>query len=351
VIHNGDAIGTNENIAAEQVESQIQVLNEDYRRMMGSPGYNSSPVGADTEIEFCLAQIDPNGNPTTGIDRVEVSQSELGYSAIDNMQEDTQWDPDDYMNIWVCNIDPDLGLLGFAQFPNNSGLEGAPNYNGPAGTDGVVISYLYFGSEDIYDDGEYQYPYNKGRTTTHEVGHFFGLEHIWGTGESNPGCNSSDFCDDTPESNGPNGNCVEHFSCDSYDMIENYMDYTNDDCMNIFTLDQKDRMMTVLDNSPRRASLLNSNVCGITADTEDFRLLNGINVYPNPAQDVLNIAVANGELPDGYTIYNSLGQSVANVKVTGASHLPINTSAYSNGIYFIKIDKGTQSKTLKFVKN
>lgn len=351
VIHNGDAIGNNENISDEQVMSQIQVLNEDYRKMMGTPGYNTDPVGADTEIEFCLAQVDPDGNPTTGIDRVQRNPVDYDWNNVEAMQEDTQWDPDDYMNIWVCNIDPQIQLLGFAQFPNNSDLEGAANYNGPADTDGVVISYQYFGSEDIYDDGEYEWPYNKGRTTTHEVGHFFGLEHIWGVGGSNPNCNDSDFCDDTPESNGPNATCQQHFSCGSYDMIENYMDYTNDDCMNIFTEDQKDRMMTVLENSPRRGSLTTSNKCTTTAATEDFRLLNGINVYPNPAQDVLNIAVANGELPDGYAIYNSLGQVMANMKISGETNLAVNTSGYSNGIYFIKIDKGTQSKTLKFVKN
>ena len=160
-----------------------------------------------------------------------------------------------------------------------------------------------------------------------------------------------DFCDDTPESEGPNGFCEAHFSCDSWDMIENYMDYTNDACMNIFTKDQKERILTVLDNSPRRASLLNSDVCNATAGQEDFKLLNGINVYPNPAQDILNIEVADNELPDGYVIYNSLGQIMADVKVTGSNNLTVNTSSYSNGMYFIKIDKGTQSKTIKFIKN
>ncbi len=352
VVHNGDSYGNNENITDEQVMSQIEVLNQDFRRMLNTPGYNDDPVGADIEIEFCLAQIDPDGNPTTGIDRIQINETSWTmWECEEELKPDTYWTPTMYMNIWVCNLDPNEGLLGYAQFPNNSGLEGAEDYYGPANTDGVVISYQYFGSEDIYEDGNYGYPYNKGRTTTHEVGHFFGLEHIWGTGASNPNCNSTDFCDDTPESNGPNADCVQHFSCGSYDMIENYMDYTIDDCMNIFTLDQKDRIQTTLENAMRRKTLPDSTVCGITAGTEDFMLLNGINVFPNPAQDVLNIAVANGELPDGYTIYNSLGQSMVNVKVTGEANLSVNTSAYSNGIYFIKIDKGTQSKTLKFVKN
>lgn len=351
VIHNGDAYGNNENITDEQVLSQIEVLNQDYRRMADTPGFNNHPDGADIELEFCLAQVDPQGNPTNGINRQQVAYSSLDFNEIEDMQEDTQWNPNDYMNIWVCNIDPNLGLLGFAQFPNNSNLPGAPDWNGPADLDGVVISYQYFGSENIYPDGNYDWPYNQGRTTTHEVGHFFGLEHIWGQGFSNPNCDDSDYCDDTPESEGPNGFCEPHYSCNSWDMIENYMDYTNDACMNIFTKDQKERILTVLENSPRRASLLNSDVCTPTAGQDDFKLLNGINVYPNPARDILNIEVADNELPDGYVIYNSLGQVMANVKVTGNNNLVVNTSAYSNGMYFIKIDKGTQSKTIKFIKN
>ncbi len=84
---------------------------------------------------------------------------------------------------------------------------------------------------------------------------------------------------------------------------------------------------------------------------EDFMSLNSMNVYPNPAQDILNISTENGDLPDSFVIYNSLGQTMAQVKVGSNANLTVNTSAYSNGIYFIKIDKGSQSKTVKFIKN
>ncbi|NDI97894.1 T9SS type A sorting domain-containing protein [Flavobacterium sp. LaA7.5] len=352
VIHNGDFIGNNENIADEQVESQITVLNQDYRRMLGTPGYNTNDVGADVEIEFCLAQTDPDGLPTNGIDRVDLGQASWGESDIENtLKPSTIWDPTQYFNIWVCNFGSDLsGVLGYAQFPSASSLDGLNNNEGSADTDGVIIGYEYFGSINIYPQGNYSYPYDEGRTTTHEIGHALGLLHIWGNSYNNNSCSYSDYCDDTPASNGPNSSCSSHYSCTSYDMIENYMDYTNDACMNIFTQDQKERILAVMENSPRRASLKTSTVCQVTAGREDFELLNGINLYPNPAQEVLNIATTNNELPDSYIIYNSLGQTMAATKVNTAANLSINISAYSSGIYFVSIEKGSESKVLKFIK-
>lgn len=352
VVHNGDPIGTNENIFDAQVLSQITVLNQDFRRMMGTPGFNDNPVGADVEIEFCLATIDPDGNPTNGIDRFESNIASYDTNDVQTAKQFTIWNPSQYFNIWVFNFGGDLDdVLGYAQFPNLSGLDGLDSNNGTSQTDGVAIAYQYFGSSAIYPQGNYQAPYNRGRTTTHEIGHAFGLRHIWGDANN---CSVDDFCDDTPRSQSANGGCPTQDTCPTYpglDMVENYMDYTNDACMNIFTQDQKDRMMVVLQNSPRRASLTFSTVCGTTAGNEDFELLNGINVYPNPTSTVLNIAVANGELPDSYTIYNSLGQTVANVNVSSDANLAVNTSSYSNGIYFIKINKGSTTKTLKFIKN
>lgn len=350
VIHNESIEGFNENISDEQVLSQITVLNQDYRRMIGTPGYNNNAVGADIEIEFCLAQVDPSGNATNGIDRVYYSQSSWSESQIENtLKPNTIWNPNNYFNIWVCNFGGDLsGVLGYAQFPSSSGLDGISSNGGSANTDGVTIHYEYFGSSDIYSGGNYLPPYDKGRTTTHEIGHSLGLIHIWGNTYNNNSCNFSDYCDDTPASSGPNGSCNVHYSCSNYDMIENYMDYTNDACMNIFTQDQKERMLAVLQNSPRRASLKNSTVCMALADSRDFELLNGINVYPNPAQNILNIGAA--ELPDNYVIYNNLGQTMVSTEVNSANDLTVNTASYSNGIYFIRINKGSQSKVLKFVK-
>ncbi|MEO1713309.1 MAG: M43 family zinc metalloprotease, partial [Bacteroidota bacterium] len=164
----------------------------------------------------------------------------------------TFWDPNRYFNIWTVNFGGFIGrnLLGYAQFPSNSGLLGLEVDEGLAETDGVVVGYKYFGRGSFPELNE---TYNLGRTCTHEVGHWLGLRHIWGDGD----CTVDDFCSDTPASDEPNYSCSPHISCGTQDMIENYMDYTDDQCMNLFTQDQKDRMIQVLENSPRRNTLYN----------------------------------------------------------------------------------------------
>ncbi|WP_291274826.1 M43 family zinc metalloprotease [Flavobacterium sp.] len=264
VIHNGDAYGVNENITDEQVQSQITVMTQDYRKMLGTPGYNTNAVGADVQVEFVLAKVDPNGNPTNGIDRVNLCQASWSDTDIDGIVKPTTiWDPTQYMNMWSVNFS-DSTLLGYAQFPESS-LAGLSTTAQSASTDGVVAGYRYFGSSSLAT-GDFAAPYDKGRTMTHEVGHFLGLRHIWGDNATCPTTNTStnkDFCADTPAASAANFGCVTGTdSCPSnpgVDMIQNYMDYTDDTCMNIFTNDQKTRITTVLNNSPRRATLKTSN--------------------------------------------------------------------------------------------
>jgi PKD repeat protein len=272
VIHNGDALGSGENISNAQVNSQITVLNADFSAT--NTDYANVPaafnsVKGNMDIQFCLATIDPNGNPTTGINRVNYGTASFGQAATETMKAATQWDPTKYFNIWVVRFGGDLnGILGYAQFPSSSGLSGLNANGGAANTDGVVIGYNYFGTT-----GAVSSPFNKGRTVTHEVGHCFGLRHIWGDDGTACGGNG-DFCADTPDQADENYNCPSfpsNASCSNGgDMSMNYMDYTDDACMYMFTVGQKARMDAVLANSPRRASLLTSNVCGVASITANF---------------------------------------------------------------------------------
>jgi hypothetical protein len=265
VVHNGDAVGVGENISDGQVLSQITVFNQDFRRISGTPGFNSNPVGADTTIEFCLAQVDPSGNPSNGIDRVQRTTASYNRAAVEALKELTIWDPTRYLNMWTFRFGGDLNsVLGYAQFPSGSGLQGMPEadcISGEASTDGVVCSFNTWGSRTIFPTGSYAgTQYDKGRTMTHEVGHMFGLRHIWGDG----GCEVDDYCADTPNAGAANYGCpagTDSCTDTGVDMIENYMDYSDDACMNIFTQNQKDRMLAVLMNSPRRDDLLVSTVC------------------------------------------------------------------------------------------
>jgi hypothetical protein len=273
VVHSGQAIGIAPNTTDAQIESQITVLNQDFRRMLGTPGYNTNPVGADVQIEFVLAKQDPNGNPTNGIDRVNFSQPSWSESEIETiLKPNTIWDPNLYLNMWSLKF-TDNTLLGYAQFPDNNFAPSDPNYlpgldpnGGPANTDGVVSSYDVFGSSDFGSSFLLVKKYDKGRTMTHEVGHWLGLKHIWGDGGSRDSgtkdCNASDYCDDTPQAGWENYDCLTTYdSCPTNsgnDMTENYMDYTNDQCMNIFTQNQKDRITVIMNNAARRSSLKTS---------------------------------------------------------------------------------------------
>lgn len=303
VIHDGDAVGTGENISAAQIESQITVLNQDYGRQEGTNGWNDNPVGADTEIQFCLAKRDPNGLASTGIVRYNMGDT----NGFEMNEMDTQikpatiWDPEQYLNIWVVKdiylevFGFQLPLAGYATFPTQSGLDGLDGLDPDADADGVVIGSMYFGSHQIYPEGTYDPTKDLGRTTTHEIGHFFGLRHIWGDGD----CTVDDYCEDTPVAADANAGCATGTdSCpdnDGLDMIENYMDYTDDMCQNIFTQDQKLRMQAVLQNSPRRATLATSLGCqpGITYDNDGSLNINGVDIAGCSTNYTIRLALTN----------------------------------------------------------
>ncbi|SHK48709.1 Por secretion system C-terminal sorting domain-containing protein [Reichenbachiella agariperforans] len=272
VIHQGEPIGTGTNIPDEQILSQITTLNEDLRRLNTDASDTPTDflsVAADIQIEFVLAKRDPEGLPTTGIDRVQGSQDGYSINNLDVLAAESYWDANQYCNIWVSDLSADY--LGYAYMPlsNLAGLDIDRNNN--ALIDGAFIDYQYFGTGYNADN------FSRGRTVTHELGHWLGLRHIWG---DNSSCTVDDYCDDTPpQSSSTNSNLsctdvADAFSCGTQDMAQNYMDYTADKCMNIFTVDQKERMRTVIENSPRRKSLLTS-----PALLEAIQVANDLGIY------------------------------------------------------------------------
>ncbi len=257
IIHKGEAVGVGTNISDAQILSQIAVLNKDYQRLntdqTNTPAEFLSVAGI-FDIEFVLAKRDPEGLPTTGIVRKQGTKT--SYTINDNyeLKSTSYWAAEDYLNIWVCNI---IDYLGYTQFPV-SNLAGLENSSNNRLTDGVVIAYQAFGSDD---DGAFDLEpdYNKGRTATHEIGHFFGLRHTWG--DDSGACSGTDYVNDTPNQANSTTGCPAHpsLSCTNNKMFQNYLDYTDDVCMNIFTQGQVSRMQTVIENSPRRLSLLTSS--------------------------------------------------------------------------------------------
>ncbi len=263
VVHNGEGVGSGANISAAQVASQIETLNEDFRKKVNTPGYNTHSRGADIEIEFALAVMNPQGQTMAepGINRVAGGRATWSRDQIENLKTYTIWDPTLYYNIWVLDIESSgsTQLLGYAQFPVQSGLQGLSE-GGAGTTDGVVVHVRAFGNSRKGNFSNLFTNNNQGRTLTHETGHWLGLRHIWG--DSNCG---NDYCDDTPSQASASSGCpVGRQSCGGTNMVENYMDYSNDACMNIFTIDQKTRIRAVMANSPRRRELLSSNVLGDT---------------------------------------------------------------------------------------
>ena len=211
-------------ISQAQINSQMATLNADFRNMNTSQlpeGTTFANDATDAGFSFSLAGTfeNPDDKSSWGTNNSVKS----AYPPVT---------PETHMNIWVCNIGG--GILGYAQFPG-----------GNAATDGIVLGGDYFGNTTA--------PYGLGRTATHEVGHYFNLRHIWGDGR----CRQDDFVTDTPSSDSSNGGCptFPSVSCKSADMTMNYMDYTYDACMYMFTDGQRNRMRPIFAPGGNRAAM------------------------------------------------------------------------------------------------
>jgi hypothetical protein len=242
-----------QNIGDAQVHSQLAVLNADFRRRNEDVSVVPEvwrSVAADARVEFFLAESDPAGAPSTGITRTRtavtafVPEDDAVKSAATGGVD--AWPAQRYLNLWVCQLAG--GVLGYAQFPG-----------GPTETDGVVLLHSAFGTTGTVTE-----PFHGGRTGTHEVGHWLNLRHIWG--DDGDGCGGDDFVADTPNQAGPNYGrpTFPTVTCDNGpdgDMFMNFMDYTDDLTMVMFTAGQVARMAAAL-AGPRASMAAGATMTG-----------------------------------------------------------------------------------------
>lgn len=322
-----------ENISDAQIQSQITALNEDFRlsNTDSLPAIHPFwPYTADAQIEFCLAKRDPNGNPTNGITR---TNSQITMFTTDNMIKHNvsggkdNWPPTQYLNIWVGNLDDNTGILGYASFPSSLGINPS--------NDGVVIDYKAFGFI-----GTATAPNNFGRTGVHEIGHWLNLEHIWG----NSIC-GDDFVTDTEIAEEDNYGCPPfpwnaNSTCGSSqygEMYMNYMDYVDDNCMNMFTYGQALRMNATLNG--KRVGLFYSQGCKAPTDVESTVLEKTIDIFPNPTQGKFSInRYGEHEKPINITVLDVFGHVVFESKNIKTYPYTIDLNHLSDGIYIVQLD-------------
>lgn len=352
-----------ENLPDSVIQSQIDVLNEDYNRLNPDTANLRAlfkPIAGNANIHFNLAQI--IRKQTT----VNFSISLLGSGMPNQMKWDSLGgssavDPDHYLNIWVVKIQPimlgsiQIGqVLGFA-FPP-AGLSNWPaNSAAPVkGEDGVVIDFRCFGRNNpnpISVDGTTNLDI-RGRTPSHEVGHYLGLRHIWGDGGVLGGgnnCTGSDGIDDTPKAdnqsnfdcNTTKNTCVDTLpwtSIDAPDLIENFMDYSAETCMNMFTAGQVAHMRATLEG-PRNGLISLSSVNSLN----NFN--HSVSVYPNPTSNKLTISTLNNNIVQ-VEIYDIYGQRVLKQNTPfNLTNITINTENLEAGTYLAKITTN-ESKTI-----
>lgn len=332
-----------QNIPHIRIQEQMQILNEDFNK--ANSDVNKTPLAfrdrvANVEFYFCLAKRDPNGNWTNGVTRRYVNKTSFSYHD-DQIIKTTSlggrnnWDPDRYMNIWVVNLTG--GTLGYTQPPG-----------GPKNRDGIVIGYRFVGSTGT------PYPYNQGRTATHEVGHWFNLIHIWG--DDGGACWGTDLVDDTPNQ------ASEFYGCPTFPQVDactpdspgvmfmNYMDYVDDACMVMFTKGQKARMRVSLDLF--RSGLKTSKGCEPAVGVEEIPVISDLTIYPNPGNGRFNLELlVNNRVDVKYLISDMIGQVLLRNEFVShyMSNEIIDMSGYPPGVYILHLKAGDELITRKLI--
>jgi hypothetical protein len=327
-----------ENISDDQVRSQLEALNADFNKE--NTDFAKVPAvfaarSVATGIRFVLASVDPQGRPTSGIIRKQTS-AQLWIN--DNRIKSTQsggsdgWDSRGYLNIWVGKLSS--SLLGFSSFPG-----------APAAHDGIVIRYDVFGTR-----GAVSPPWNKGRTLTHEVGHWLGLKHLWG----DTPC-GDDGVDDTPrQKTGNRGNPVFpriNTGCDNGtegDMFMNFMDFSDDASLLMFTKGQSAIMRTQFAAGGVRSGILLSKGAGepwTIAPENKVSVTGSVSAYPNPARSAITIRF-DAPVTGTYVVYDDLGRALLHGAIKGTA-VNIDVSSLRTGIHFIRMDDGRVQRFMR----
>ncbi len=337
-----------QNISDAQIQSQLISLNNDFAGINADRANTPKvfrPLAADVRIKFCIAQVDPRGNKTTGIIR-KYSNTEVFFAddamKFNNRGGDDAWDSKRYLNIWVCALGG--RSLGYAAIPG-----------GPSDVDGVVIAYDAFGTT-----GTLRPLFNKGRTATHETGHWMGLKHVWGDTDC-----GDDGVDDTPRQKSYNYGCPSfpHITSCSVDergdMFMNYMDFSDDACMNMFTYGQKNRMRALFAKGNLRNSFLVSFACdsnlaqgGALPDTAAKVVAPAlVKIYPNPAESAITIQckTASKLALQPLQIFTVTGTKVYAATLS-SEETRFAISFLTPGLYIVKVGEGKDATTSKLIK-
>lgn len=311
-----------ENIGAELIASQLEALNRDFSAQnqdLGQVPDEFRGRAASMGISFCLASKTPSGQPTSGIARVQTNIEEIGVNDslfFDSKGGSSAWDPEKYLNIWVANTGGFIS--GYGTYPGLSPLEKT----------GVVIHPKYFGQNG--------HPkYGMGRTLVHEVGHYFGLKHVW---SDDPLCEEDgDGVEDTPKQARGHVGCPGYpqASCTASDMFMNFMDYVDDPCMLMFTEGQKAKIWEAIE--AHRPGLLGNDVehyCLRSNPKEAFRYTLSL----NPAFGTATITFAEqvGGLVD-VQIFDVLGRLKKHQVTLADQQLEIEIGDLDPGMYFVKV--------------
>lgn len=325
-----------QNISDAQIMSQFVVLNEAFSNTNASAANVPAQfkvLAANAEMEFCIARIAPDGSATTGIIRKEVGVGFDGENDYYNAANGgtPPWDPNKYLNVYLVQLAG--GNLGFTYIPGSA----------PLGEEGVVIDTKAWGTVGTAANNQ---PSHLGTTAVHEFGHYFNLEHIWGA--NNGGCGDDDGVTDTPPQDQESSGCGTFPETDNCSpsgngiMFMNYMDYSDDVCVSMFTQGQKQRMKAAI-AGPRSllASSLSCNPVSIpNVAIADF------SIVPNPANDYVLIRLAQTEAYS-VEVYNSTGQLLLSENATD-TQLRIETGHLTTGWYFVRVSnqKATSTKKL-----